>query len=271
MSGRWHARRRGPTSATVESGTLLSRRQLLTGAAAVAGSAIAPRVATGRTRQRARADDPLEALRGASASLLCDAMTRLGHDARAFTMSRAGVGPMFPVQGTVLGRAVTTKYELGGAQTTVDDIRRFVFDPVDQAEDGAVWVTASGTDEVLSMFGDIIVLACERQGLAGLVTDGGCRDLDPMERLGVPVFARGTCLYGPSGVIRPVAANVPIVCGGVKVVPGDVIAADVDGVLVIPSAAVPEVARLRAELDRKEEETRRLIEEGGSLRASYLV
>ena len=121
------------------------------------------------------------------------------------------------------------------------------------------------------MFGDIIVLACERQGLAGLVTDGGCRDLDPMERLGVPVFARGTCLYGPSGVIRPVAANVPIVCGGVEVVPGDVIAADVDGVLVIPSAVVPEVARLRAELDTKEEETRHLIEEGGSLRASYLV
>ena len=87
------------------------------------------------------------------------------------------------------------------------------------------------------MFGDIIVLACERQGLAGLVTDGGCRDLDPMERLGVPVFARGTCLYGPSGVIRPVAANVPIVCGGVEVVPGDVIAADVDGVACWSSQA----------------------------------
>lgn len=43
------------------------------------------------------------------------------------------------------------------------------------------------------------------------------------------------------------------------------------GVPVIPQAAVPEVARLRAELDREEAETRRFIEEGGSLRASYLV
>jgi regulator of RNase E activity RraA len=237
----------------------------------MAGSAFAPQAAPARPQERTAGDDPLAALRGASASLLLDALNRLGHDPRKCTMSHANVGPMFPVSGTVLGPAVTTKYELVRERTTTDDIRRFVFDPVDQASPGDVWVTSCGTDEVLSMFGDIIALACERQGLAGLVTDGGCRDLVSMQEIGVPVFARGTCLFGPGAVIRPTAANVPIVCGGVEVVPGDVIAADVDGVLVIPRAAVPDVARLRVELDRKEAETRRLIEEGGSLRASYLV
>ena len=132
-------------------------------------------------------------------------------------------------------------------------------------------MTASGTDELLSMFGDLIALACARQGLTGLVTDGGCRDLVSMQAIGVPVFARGTCLYGPGTAIRPVAANVPVICGGVEVMPGDVIAADLDGVLVIPRAVVPDVARLRAELERKEDETRRLIEDGGSLRESYLL
>lgn len=216
-------------------------------------------------------DDPVETLRGASASLLCDAMRRLGHDVRTLSMSRAGVGPVYPVQGTVIGRAITTRYELADRPMSREDIRRYVFDPVDRAAAGDVWVTACGTDEVLSMFGDIITLACARRGIAGLVTDGGCRDIAAMQELGVPVFARGACLFGPGTAIRPTAANVPIVCGGVRVTPGDVIAADADGVLVVPQGAVAGVARLRVELEREEAETRRLIEEGGSLRASYLV
>jgi len=68
-----------------------------------------------------------------------------------------------------------------------------------------------------------------------------------------------------------VASDVPIACGSVAVSPGDVVVADADGVLVIPRSLAAEVARLRPELDRHEDETRRLIEHGGSLRASYLV
>lgn len=247
----------------------LSRRQLLAGAAITIG---APLLAPPVHGQRAAADDgPLDGLRGANASLLCDALGRLGHDVRKLAMSRAGVRPMFPVAGTVIGPAVTTRYEPARAPATIDDIRRYVFDPADEAPSGAVWVTSSGTDEVLSMFGDIIVLACQQRGLAGLVTDGGCRDLAAIEAIGLPVFARDVCLYGPGSVIRPTAANVPVICAGVEVRPGDIIVADVDGVLVVPRVAVDDVVRVRQELEQHEGETRRLIEQGGSLRASYLV
>lgn len=251
----------------------LSRRQWLAGAACLmSGPLVAGTSPSEASSQPADlVADPLDGLRGASASLLCDALARLGHDPRKLAMSRSGVRPMFPVPEPIIGPAITTRYELARAPTTRDDIRRFVFDPADEAARGAVWVTSSGTDEVLSMFGDIIALACAQRGLSGLVTDGGCRDLAAIEAMGLPEFARDTCLYGPGSVIRPTAANVPIVCGGVEVRPGDIIVADLDGVLVVPRETVSDVARVRRELEEHERETRRLIEQGGSLRASYLV
>jgi 4-hydroxy-4-methyl-2-oxoglutarate aldolase len=140
---------------------------------------------------------------------------------------------------------------------------------VDDAKLGDVWVISSGTDQVLSMFGDIIALACKRQGLGGIVTDSGCRDIAVLEEIGLPVFSRGTCLYGPGRVVRPVAANVPVICGGVEVHPGDIVVADIDGILVFPQDALAEVARLKPELEEKEEHARRIIEKNEPLTTSY--
>ena len=208
------------------------------------------------------------ALRSTPTPLIMDALIRLGHDRDSLAMSRA-VRPMFPVRGTIAGPAVTTKYEESDIPTTRDDIRAHVFRPVDEAGPGAIWVTASGTTEILSMFGDVIVLSCRRQGLSGLVTDGGCRDIVGMEEVGLPVYAAGTCLYGPGSVIRPVAANVPVTCGGIEISPGDVVAADVNGVMAFPRKALTEVIRTIRELEQKETRSRRAIEEGLPLETAY--
>ena len=108
-----------------------------------------------------------------------------------------------------------------------------------------------------------------KRGLAGIVTDGGCRDVGVMEEVGLPVFSRGTCLYGPGGFIRPVASDVPVVCGGVQVRPGDVVAADVDGVLVVPKEALSDLARVKPDLEKKEDAARQMIEQGASLSTAY--
>ncbi len=207
-------------------------------------------------------------LGNAPTPLIMDALLRLGHDRTSLAMSR-GVRPMIPARGTIAGPAVTTKYEESDTPTTRDDIRSYVFRPVDEAEPGSVWVTASGTSEVLSMFGDVIVLACRQKGLAGLVTDGGCRDIEGMEEVGLPVYAAGICLYGPGSVIRPVAANVPVVCGGIEIAPGDVVAADVNGVMAFPREALPDVIQKIGELGEKETRSRRAIEEGRPLETAY--
>ena len=213
-------------------------------------------------------EDPYLALRNTPTPLIMDALTRLGFDRTRLAMSRA-VRPMFPARGTIAGPAVTTKYEESDIPTTRDDIRAHVFRPVDEAGPGSIWVTACGTTEILSMFGDVIVLSCRQQGLSGLVTDGGCRDIEGMEEVGLPVYAAGTCLYGPGSVIRPVASNVPVTCGGIEISPGDVVAADVNGVMAFPAEALAEVIQKIGELEEKETRSRRAIEEGLPLETAY--
>ena len=213
-------------------------------------------------------ENPYQTLRNTSTPLIMDALTRLGYERTRLAMSRA-VRPMFPARGTIAGPAVTTKYEESDLPTTRDDIRAHVFRPVDEAGSGSIWVTASGTAEILSMFGDVIVLSCREQGLSGLVTDGGCRDIEGMEEVGLPVYAAGTCLYGPGSVIRPVASNVPVTCGGIEISPGDVVAADVNGVMAFPAEALTEVIQMISELEEKETRSRRAIEEGLPLETAY--
>ena len=75
--------------------------------------------------------------------------------------------------------------------------------------------------------------------------------------------------YGPGSVIRPVAANVPVVCGGIEIAPGDVVAADVNGVMAFPRGALPDVIQKIGELGEKETRSRRAIEEGLPLETAY--
>lgn len=269
-----HLNNQGEWIMTSEDRNLSRRGFLKTGMAVTAAGSLAS-LSTAQGAQdmdrdaSASADRTLfNALGDAPTPLIMDALVRLGHDRASLAMSR-DVRPMIPARGTIVGPAVTTKYEESGTPTTRDDIRAFVFRPVDEAEPGSIWVTASGTGEILSMFGDVIVLACRRKGLSGLVTDGGCRDIEGMEEVGLPVYAAGICLYGPGSVIRPVAANVPVVCGGIEIAPGDVVAADVNGVMAFPREALPDVIRQIGELDEKESRSRRAIEAGQPLETAY--
>ena len=221
----------------------MSRRSLLKGSALLAVSPSRAQTASASS------------LDGASASLVADALRKVGRDPRGLTMS-TDIRPVTGHAGPIAGPAVTTKWELTREGMSAAAIRRFVFEPVDDAPEGSIWVVESGTERLLSMFGDVIGLACERKGMSGAVTDSGCRDVAAMESYGFPVFAKGTVLYGPGDVIRPVAANVPIVCGGVDVRPGDVVVADSDGVIVVPQELLAEVARATDELHGEENDMR---------------
>jgi len=181
------------------------------------------------------------------------------------------IRPVAGHAGPIAGPAVTTKWELTREGMSSAAVRRFVFEPVDEAPAGSIWIIESGTERLLSMFGDVIGLACQRKGMSGAITDSGCRDVAAMESYGFPVFAKGTVLYGPGDAIRPVAANVPIVCGGVDVRPGDVVVADGDGVIVVPQDALVEVARAADELQQEEDDTRRKIEAGIPLAEAYTL
>jgi 5-oxopent-3-ene-1,2,5-tricarboxylate decarboxylase / 2-hydroxyhepta-2,4-diene-1,7-dioate isomerase len=211
-------------------------------------------------------DDVIDRLRGAPTTLLSDALRGTGRDPARFVIT--GLPPLVAVAGPVIGQAITTRYEPSGEPVTAEEVRRFVFDPIDAGRAGEVWVVGSGSDLILSMMGDIIALRCQRRGLAAVI-DGGCRDLAALEALGFPVFARGPCPYGPFGTLRPVGANVPVACRGVEVRPGDFVAADRDGVIVLPPDVAADVARLWPERAAKEAHARAQVADGAPLAVAY--
>ncbi len=238
-----------------------SRRSFLgAGAALVAASAAAAQPNSGL---------PAE-LQGVTVSTVADALRRVGRDPMTLAMT-TDIKPVTPARSTVIGPAVTTKWQAGQGRMTQDDVRRNMFEPLDAAAAGSIWVIAGGTERILSLFGGVIGAACKRNGMLATITDNGCRDLGAFEEIGFPVFAKASVPYGPADIVKPVAANVAVVCGGVVVNPGDFVAADIDGVIVIPKDDYTAVMDAAAEVLAKEQKMHEKIAAGASLTETYKI
>lgn len=132
------------------------------------------------------------------------------------------------------------------------------------AEPGDVLVVSIQGSSLGAQWGGMAANQAVMQGLAGMVVDGGARDLEEMRRLGFPVWARAVSAWSTDkrGVI---GVNVPICCGGVVVRPGDIIVADDDGVVVVPKGISAEVLERALARDRREAEILERIREGERL------
>jgi regulator of RNase E activity RraA len=108
------------------------------------------------------------------------------------------------------------------------------------------------------------------QGGVGVVIDGCIRDSAHVKELDLGLWLRGvTPNFHVQTNIFPFAVNVPIGCGGVLVMPGDIIIADDDGAVVVPIALAPELAKKAGEHHEWEEFTRMKLLHGGDLRKYY--
>jgi regulator of RNase E activity RraA len=120
-----------------------------------------------------------------------------------------------------------------------------------EAEPGDVLVIATGGGS-RAVFGELFATEARRRGLAGIVADGYCRDLQGLRRIGLPVFARGTTPRSGTTVSRA-TPGAAIVCGGVDVSPGDIVFGDDDGLLIAPAERIApalETAELIARSER---------------------
>ena len=106
-----------------------------------------------------------------------------------------------------------------------------------QAQPGDVMVIATGGHPDHSVCGDLLVGMARNAGIVAIVTDGMVRDKSGIDAVGIPVFAAGIHPNSPQKN-GPGSVGLPIVCGGLAVGPGDIVAGDEDGVVVIPASRI---------------------------------
>jgi regulator of RNase E activity RraA len=140
---------------------------------------------------------------------------------------------------------------------------------VDDLKPGDVAVFACGGSSRIAPWGSLLSTATRARGAAGCVTDGFVRDIIEIRNMKLPVFAGGIAPLDSKGRGQIQAIDVPVICGGVRVAPGDLVFGDADGVVVVPQAVEAEVLRVAFDKVNGEHHSMRELREGAFLRDVY--
>jgi 4-hydroxy-4-methyl-2-oxoglutarate aldolase len=168
-------------------------------------------------------------------------------------------GVMFPymrpiyLSAKIAGPAVTVSCQPG------DNL--MIHASVEVCKPGDVLVVVTTSESNDGMFGDLLGTSCQAHGVAALIIDAGVRDTTELTAMKFPVWAKA---ISPRGTVKasPGSVNVPVVCAGILVNPGDVIVGDADGVVVVPRANAADVAKAGQQRVAKEEKTRERLAAG---------
>jgi 4-hydroxy-4-methyl-2-oxoglutarate aldolase len=141
-----------------------------------------------------------------------------------------------------------------------------MLDAIDSAAPGSVYVMVLEDGVDYAGIGGLMATAMKYRGLAGAVIDGSVRDVPQIEKLQFPVYSRGVVPSTTINHYRFAGVNVSVKCAGVMVNPGDIIAADEDGVVVAPRAHAAEILKKAQELDDTEHRMIPFIEKYKSIK-----
>ena len=173
----------------------------------------------------------------------------------------------------MVGEAYTLRYI--PAREDIDQIGAFEGrghpqrEAIEACPPGHVLVMDARRDASAATGGDILMTRLMVRGAAGIVTDGGLRDSQVIEKLGLPVYCGARS--APLNLVRhhAIDSQVPIGCGGVAVYPGDVLVGDGDGVVVIPAKIADEVAKEAESQTQFEDWVEMQVKEGRGIFGLY--
>jgi 4-hydroxy-4-methyl-2-oxoglutarate aldolase len=126
------------------------------------------------------------------------------------------------------------------------------------------WSDEGGAD--FAGIGGLMATAMKYRGFAGAIVDASVRDTPQIRKLQFPVFSRGVVPSTTINHFRVTGVNVPVTCAGVRVNPGDIVAADEDGVAVVPAAKAADVLKKAQALDDTEHRMLPFIEKYRSIK-----
>ncbi|MGH2519628.1 MAG: RraA family protein [Chloroflexota bacterium] len=186
---------------------------------------------------------------------LCDRLARLDTCAVSDALDK------LKLPGAVIGlRALSVPQRIAGPAITVDlqraagrtAARHLGTAAVDASKPGDVIVVANGGRDDVSGWGGILSQGAVRHGVAAVLVDGGCRDIDECRELGLPLYARAAVPITARGRVIETAWNEPVSFGGVTVKPGDLVLADGSGVVFLAAERAEEIVAAAEEIGARE-------------------
>ncbi|WP_435009916.1 RraA family protein [Tundrisphaera lichenicola] len=140
---------------------------------------------------------------------------------------------------------------------------------VDACRPDDVLIAAAGGSMRSGIWGELLSTAARNAGCLGAIVDGAVRDVARMTEMGFPVYARGTSPLDSKDRQRVTDVDVPVEIGGVRIEPGDLIFADLDGLVVVPQAVESAVIRRAWNKVKAEDQVREAIHRGMKATEAY--
>jgi 4-hydroxy-4-methyl-2-oxoglutarate aldolase len=203
--------------------------------------------------------ETVSGFRDVAAASVADAVDRVV-GRRGFMSSR--IKAVFPVR--VAGPA-TTVLE-GPSRGSGPPV--LALEAIDQSPEGTVVVIATedpSAAEDVAVWGGLMTTAASARGLSGAVLDAGVRDVAESRDIGFPIFSRSVVTSTTVGRYETLARDLPVICGGVLVRPGDIVVGDEDGVVVVPAEHASDVLAAARDIEEAEKEMAEEIKRQGSI------